>query len=182
MHKKQKELDDKMCAMTQNISTMAQNLSIMAQNQNTIMEMLQKLRSNTSHISNSDMLDHYVNKNESNKIDQDKKQDKETKYRRDDQNTNNIFDKDKLDQDHNESEASIIDNKDDPYNDKTWILQYAKESKSKESDIIDSSSTLTLLPPWRNLNVTLSGDFECEKPHEMPLIEINRKNNKMEIT
>ena len=39
------------------------------------------------------MLDHYVNKNERNKIDQDNKQDKETKYRRDDQNTNNIFDK-----------------------------------------------------------------------------------------
>ena len=39
---------------------------------------------------------------------------------------------------------------------------------------------LTLLPPWRNLNVTLSGDFECEKPHETPLLEINRKDNKME--
>ena len=46
------------------------------------------------------MLDHYVNKNESNKIDQDSKQDKETKYRRDDQNTTNIFDKEELDQDH----------------------------------------------------------------------------------
>ena len=70
MHEKRKELDDEMCVMTQNISTMAQNLSIMTQNQNTmIMEMLQKLRSNTNHISNSDMLDHYVNKNESNKID-----------------------------------------------------------------------------------------------------------------
>ena len=137
-----------MCVMTQNISTMAQNMSIMTQNQNTmIMEMLQKLRSNTNHISNSYMLDHYVNKNESNKIDQDNKQDKETKYHRDDQNANNIFDKDKLDQDHNESQASIIENKDDPYNEKRWILQYAKESNSKESDIIDSSSTLTLLPP-----------------------------------
>ena len=88
------------------------------------------------------MLDHYVNKNESNKIDQDNKQDKKNKYRRDDQNTDNIFDKDKLDQDHNESQSSIIDNKDDPYNEKIWILQYAKES-----DIVDSSSTLTLLPP-----------------------------------
>ena len=82
MHEKQKELDDKMCAMTHNISTMAQNLSIMTHNHNTIMEMLQKLRSNTNHISNSDKLDHYVNKNESNKIDQDNKQDKETKYLR----------------------------------------------------------------------------------------------------
>ena len=120
------------------------------------MEMLQKIRSNTNHISNSDMLDHYVNRNESNKIDQGK----ETNYRRDDQNTNNIFDKDELGQDHNESQATIVDNKDDPYNDKRCILQYAKESKSKESDIVDSSSTLTLLPPWRNLNVTLSGDFK----------------------
>ena len=77
MHEKQKELDDKMCAMTQIISTMEQNLSIMTQN-HTIMEMLQKLRSNTNHISNLDMLDHYVNKNESNKIDQDNKQDNET--------------------------------------------------------------------------------------------------------
>ena len=59
------------------------------------------------------------------------------------------------------------------------MLQYAKESNSKKSDIVDSSSTLTLLPPWRNLNVTLSGDFECEKPHEMPLIEITHKDNKM---
>ena len=132
------------------------------------------------------MLNPYVKKNESNEIDQDNKQDKETKYHKDDQNTNNIFDKkrstkiimrvklvsltirtihtmtkygDKLDQDHNESQASIIDNKDDPYNDKIWILQYVKESKSKESDIVDSSSTLTLLPPWRNLNVTLSCEF-----------------------
>ena len=50
----------------------------------------------------------------------------------------------------------------------------------KGLDIVDSSSTLTLLPPWRNLNVTLSGDFECEKPHKTPLLEINRKDNKME--
>ena len=64
----------------------------MTHNQNPIIEMLQKLQSNTNHISNSNMVDHYVNKNESNKIDQDNKQDKETKYRRDDQNTNNIFD------------------------------------------------------------------------------------------
>ena len=87
---------------------------------------------NTNHIINLDMLDQYVNKNESNKIDQDNKQDKETKYHRDDQNTNNIFDKDKLDQDHNESQDNIINNKDNPYNDKRWILQYAKESKSKD--------------------------------------------------
>ena len=169
-----------MCAMTQNISTMAQNLSIMTHNQNTIMEMLQKLRSDTNHISNSNMLDHYVNKNESNKIEQDNKQDKETKYRRDDQNTNNIFHKDELDQHHNESQASIIENKDNPHNDKRQILQYAKESKSKESDNVDSSSTLTVLPPWRNLNVTLSGDFECEKPQETSLLEITRKDNKIE--
>ena len=41
------------------------------------------------------MLDWYVNKNESNKGYQDNKQDKETKYLRDDQNSNNIFDKNK---------------------------------------------------------------------------------------
>ena len=110
IHEKQKELDDKMCAMTENISTMAQKLSIMTQKLNTIMEMLQKLRSNTNHISNSDMLDHYVNKNERNKIDQDNKQHNDTKYHRDDLNTNNIFDKDELKQDHNESQASIVDN------------------------------------------------------------------------
>ena len=138
--------------------------------------------SSTNHINNSDMLDQYVNKNESNKVDQDNKQDKETKYLRDDQNTNNIFDKNKkeLKQDHNKSQASFIDNKDDPYNDKRWILKYAKESKSKKSDIVDSSSTLTVLPPWRNLNVTLSGDFQCEKPQETSLLEITYKDNKME--
>ena len=128
------------------------------------------------------MLDWYVNKNESKKVDQDNKQDKETKYLRGDRNTNNIFDKNKneLDQDHNKSQASIIDNKDNPYNDKRWILQYAKGSKSKKSDIIDSSSTLTVLPPLRNLNVTLPGDFECEKTQEMPLLEITHKDNKRE--
>ena len=31
----------------------------------------------------------------------------------------------------------------------------------------------------KNLNVTLSSDFECEKPHETPLLEITRKDNKM---
>ena len=139
---------------------MAQNLSIMTQNQNTIMEMLHKLRSNTNisipQICWTTMLTKMrvtkliktINKTSRLNI------------------TNNIFDKDNLDQDHNESQASIIDNKDDPYNDKRWILQYAKESKSKESDIVDSYSTLTLLPPQRNLNVTLSGDFECEKPYK----------------
>ena len=129
------------------------------------MEVLQKLRSSTNHINNLDMLDQYVNKNESNKVDQGNKQDKETKYLRDDQNNNNIIDKNKngLDQDRNKSKSSVVDNNnDDQYNDKRWILQYAKESKSKESDIVDSSSTLTLLPPWRDLNVTLSGEFECE--------------------
>ena len=149
-HEKQKELDNKMSVRTQNISTMAHNLSIMTQNQNTIMKMLQKRWSSTNHISNLDVLDQYVNKNESKKIDQDNKEDKETKYCRDDQNANNIFDKDKLDQDHNESQASIIDNKDDPYNDKRQILQYAKESKSKESDIVDSSSN-TLEKPKCNI-------------------------------
>ena len=75
--------------------------------------MLQKIRSNTNHINNLDMLDHHVNK-----IDQDNKQDKETKYLRDDQNTNNIFDKNELNQDHNKSQASVFDNNDDQYNDK----------------------------------------------------------------
>ena len=58
------------------------------------------------------MLDQHVNKNESNKVDQDNKQDKETKYLKDDQNNNNIIDKNKngLDQDHNKSQASIVDN------------------------------------------------------------------------
>ena len=50
------------------------------------------------------------------------KKDKDTKYLRDDWNTNNIFDKNELDQDHNESQTSIFDNKDDPYNEKRWIL------------------------------------------------------------
>ena len=138
-----------------------------------MIEMLQKLRSSTNHMNNSDMLDQYVNKNESNKGYQDNKQDKETKYLRDDQNTNNIVDKNKneLDQDHNKSQASVIDNKDYPYNVKRWILKYAKESKSKKSDIVDSSSTLSVLPPSRKLNVTLPGDFECEKPQETPLLE-----------
>ena len=114
------------------------------------------------------MLDQYVNKNESNKIDQDNKQDNETKYLRDDQNTNNIFDQNKneLDQDHNKSQSSVVDNKVDPYNEKRWILQYTKESKSKKSDIVDRSSSLSIVPPWRNLNGTLFGDFECEKPQE----------------
>ena len=65
-------------------------------------------------------------------------------------------------------------------NDKRWILQYAKEFKSKKSDILDSSSTLIVLPPWKNLNVTLSRDFKCEKPQETSLPKINRKNNKRE--
>ena len=110
------------------------------------------------------MLDQYVNKNKSNKVDQDNKQDKETKYLSDDQNTNNIFDKNELNQDHNKSQANVVDNNDDQYNDKRWILQYAKDFKSKKSDILDSSSTLTVLPPSRNLDVTLPGDFECENP------------------
>ena len=126
------------------------------------------------------MLNEYVNKNESNKVDQDNKQEKDTKYLRDDQNTNNIFDKNELNQYHNKSQSSFVDNKDDPYNDKIWILQFAKESKSKELDIIDSSSTLIVLPPWRNFNVTLSGNFECEKPQETSLLEIARKDNKRE--
>ena len=41
-------------------------------------------------------------------------------------------------------------------------------------------SQIHILPSWRNLNVTLSGDFECAKPQETPLLEINRKDNKME--
>ena len=121
------------------------------------------------------MLDRYVNKNESNKVDQDNKQDKETKYLRGDRNNNNIIDKNKngLDQDRNKIQASVVDNiNDDQYNDKKWILQYAKEFKSKKSDILDSSSTLIVLPPWRNLNITLSGDFECENPQETTLLFI----------
>ena len=78
MNKKQKDLDNKMSTMTQDINTIAQNLSTMTHNHNTLMEVLQKLRSSTNHISNSDMLDQYGNKNESNKVDQDNKQDKET--------------------------------------------------------------------------------------------------------
>ena len=70
-------------------------------------------------------MDQYVNKNESNKVDQDNKQDNETKYLRDDQNNNNKIDKNKngLDQDRNKSEANVVDNiNDDQYNDKRWIL------------------------------------------------------------
>ena len=92
------------------------------------------------------MLDQYVNKNERNQVDQDNKQDKETNYLSNDQNTNNIVDKDELDQDHNGIQANIVDNKDDPYNENICILQYAKESKLDKSNIIDSSSTLTTLP------------------------------------
>ena len=89
------------------------------------MEVLQKLRPSTNHINSSDMFDQHVNKNERNKVDQDNKQDKETKYLRDDQNNNNIIDKNKngIDQDHNKSQASVVDNNnDDQYNDKIWIL------------------------------------------------------------
>ena len=57
MTRKHKELDDKMSTMKLNISTTAQYLSIMTQNHNTIMEMLQKLRSSTNHINNLGMLD-----------------------------------------------------------------------------------------------------------------------------
>ena len=92
----------------------------MTHNQNTMIGMLQKLRSSTNHISNLDMLHKYVNKNESNKGDQDNKQDKETKYLRDDQNDNNIFNKNGIDQDYNEIQASVVDNKDDPHNEKRW--------------------------------------------------------------
>ena len=92
------------------------------------MEVLEKLRCSTNDIINLDMLDWYGNKNERNKIDQDIKQDKKTEYIRDVQNTNNIFDKNKneLNQDHNKSQASVVENNNDPYNDKRWILQYAK--------------------------------------------------------
>ena len=50
------------------------------------------------------------------------KQDKETNYLRNDQNTNNIVDKDELDQGHNGIQANIVDNKDDPYNENICIL------------------------------------------------------------
>ena len=53
-------------------------------------------------------------------------------FLRNDQNTNNIVDKDELDQDHNGIQARIVDNKDDPYNENRCILQYAKEFKSKK--------------------------------------------------
>ena len=85
------------------------------------MEVLKKLRSSRNHISILDTLDHYVNKNESNKVDEDNKQDKETKYLREDQSSNNIIDKNKngLDQDRNKSQSSVVDNiNDDQYNDK----------------------------------------------------------------
>ena len=91
----------------------------MMHNHNTLMEVLQKINSSTNHINNSYMLDQYANKNESNKVDQDNKQDNETKYFRDDQNNNNKIDKNKngLDQDRNKSEANVVDNiNDDQYN------------------------------------------------------------------
>ena len=84
--------------------------------------MLQKLRFGTNHINSSNMLDQYVNKNERNQVDQDNKQDKETNYLRNDQNTNNIVDKYELNQDHNGIQASIVDNKGDPYNENICIL------------------------------------------------------------
>ena len=122
LSEKQKNMDDKMSTIMQNINTLTQNMSTMTQNQNTMIGMLQKLRFGTNHISSSNMLDQYVNKNERNQVDQDNKQDKETNYLRNDQNTNNIVDKDELDQDHNGIQASIIDNKDDPYNENICIL------------------------------------------------------------
>ena len=80
-----------------------------------------------------------MNMRETNSIKLYNKQDKETKYLKDDQNNNNIIDKNKngLDQNRNKSQANVFDNiNDDQYNDKRWILQYAKESKSKESNIV----------------------------------------------
>ena len=78
MNEKQKYLNDKMSAMRWNMSTMEHNLRIITQNENTIMEVVDKLSSSTNHINSSDMLDQYGNKNESKKVDQDNKQDKET--------------------------------------------------------------------------------------------------------
>ena len=76
-----------MSTITQNINTLTQNVRTMTQNQDTMIGMLQKLRFGTNHISSSNMLDQYVNKNERNQVDQDNKQDKETKYLKDDQIT-----------------------------------------------------------------------------------------------
>ena len=55
MIKKQKDLDDKMSTMAQDINTITQNLSTMTQNHNTLMEVLQKLM--PSIVSSLDMLD-----------------------------------------------------------------------------------------------------------------------------
>ena len=68
LSEKQKNMDDKMSTIMQNINTLTQNMSTMTQNQNTMIGMLQKLRFGTNHISSSNMLDQYVNKNERNQV------------------------------------------------------------------------------------------------------------------
>ena len=55
--KKQKDLDDKMSTMAQNINTLTQNSSTMMQNHNTLMEVLQRLIPKTDEVSIPDMLD-----------------------------------------------------------------------------------------------------------------------------
>ena len=80
------------------------------------------------------MLDQFVNKNERNQVNQDNKQDKETNYLRDDQNTNNIVDKDELGQDHNGIQASIVDNKDDPYNENS--VSYSMQRNPSQTNQI----------------------------------------------
>ena len=69
------------------------------------------------------MKNHYVNQDEINDIDQYNKQEKYIEYHSDNENNNVIFDKDEddLDQDYDETQASVADNNDDQYNDNGWI-------------------------------------------------------------
>ena len=55
--KKQRDLDDKMSTMTQNINNLTQNMSTMMQNHNTLIEMLQWLIPSPDQVSSPDMLD-----------------------------------------------------------------------------------------------------------------------------
>ena len=53
----EKDLDETMSTMTQNINTITQNLSTMTQNHNTLMEVLENLMPSVDHVSIPDMLD-----------------------------------------------------------------------------------------------------------------------------
>ena len=57
LNKKQKDWDDKMSTMTQNINTLTRNLSTMTQNHNTLIEVLQRLIPSPDQVSSPDMLD-----------------------------------------------------------------------------------------------------------------------------